>query len=145
MAAVNTNINVVTPKAKEIYHKFLQIVRTDTTAFVGVCLPKDAAVVGAYVIGSAASNAGTTATIDVGTTATANELIASYDVKTAGTGEGYNIVAGAAVGSAFASKLTADTCIYAKYTESGAASSSGGPWTVKLEYVVLGPGESVLS
>lgn len=123
------------PKPRSIQSKFFSIARTDTTASIKAWLPKDSFVVGAYVIGSAASDAGTAATIDVGTTSTSNELIASYDVKTAATGEGFNVVAGAAVGSAFATRRTTDTPIYAKYTESGTASSVGA-WTVRLDYFV---------
>jgi hypothetical protein len=96
-----------------------------------------------YVIGHAASNAVTTATVSVGTTATANELLDAFDVKTAATGEGYNPAGAAAVGTAFMSKRTADTPLYAKYAETGGASSSGGPWFVKIEYFVPGPGEPV--
>ena len=40
-------------------------------------------------------------------------------------------------------KLTADTPIYAKYAETGTASSTGGPWFVKIEYVVPGSGETI--
>lgn len=141
--AATLYVNASYPKPRSCQEKFISIVRTDTTAFVGAWLPKDAVITGMYVIGAAASNAGTTATIDVGTTATSNELLASYDVKTAATGEGYNPAGAAAVGSAFGTKLTADTPVYAKYTESGVASSAGGAWLVKIEYVVVGSGESV--
>ena len=141
--AASSIVSMSYPKPRSCQEKFVKVVRTDTTAFVGAWLPKDAVITGMYVIGHAASNAGTTAVLDIGTTATSNELIASYDVKTAATGEGYNPAGAAAVGTAMATKLTADTPVYAKYTESGAASSSGGPWFVKLEYVVVGSGEDV--
>jgi len=141
--AATSFVSLSYPKVRESLEKVVKIVRTDTTAFVGAWLPKDAVITGMYVVGQAASNAGTTATIDVGTTATANELLASYDVKTAATGEGYNPAGAAAVGSAFMEKLTADTPVYAKYTESGTASSAGGPWFVKIEYSVVGSGETI--
>ena len=131
------------PKPRDVLSKFISISRTDTTAAIKAYLPKGAILVGFYVIGAAASNAGTTATIDVGTTATSNEWVASYDVKTAATGEGYNPVGAAAVGSAMGTPLTADTPVYGKYTESGTASSSGGPWIVKIEYFVTGPNETL--
>jgi hypothetical protein len=116
----------------------------DTTAFVGCTIPKDSILVGMYVIGSAVSNAVTTATVNVGTTATATEWLAAYDVKTAATGEGYNAVGAAAVGSAFCSKLTADTPVYFKYADTGGAGTAGG-WTIKIEYMIPGPGEVVNS
>lgn len=136
-------INLSYPKARTLQTKFIQIARTDTTAAIMAWLPKDAMLVGAFVIGHTASDAATTATLDVGTTSTATELIASYDVKTAATGEGFSAVGAAAVGSAFATRLTADKPVYAKYTESGTASTTGGPWTVCLDYFVPGPGELV--
>ncbi len=131
------------PKPRDILSKFISITRSDTTASIKAYLPKGAILVGFYVIGAAASNAGTSAIIDVGTSATSTELVASYDVKTAATGEGYSAVGAAAVGSAMATPLTVDTPIYGKYTESGTASGAGGPWVVKIEYFVSGPGETL--
>ena len=135
--------NVLTPKAREVLVKFGTIARTDTTAKELFGIPKGAYIVGVYVIGAAVSNAGTSAVIGIGSTTSANEYMASYDVKTAATGEGYNPAGAAAVGSAFATALTADTAVYGKYTESGTASSSGGDWTIKVEYCMTGPGESL--
>lgn len=141
--AATSFVSLSYPKVRESLEKVIKIVRTDTAAFVGAWLPKDAVITGMYVVGHVASNAGSTATIDVGSTATANEFLASYDVKTAATGEGYNPAGAAAVGTAFMSKLTADTPVYAKYTETGTASNTGGPWFVKIEYTVVGPGETI--
>lgn len=132
-----------TPKAREVLSKFISIARTDTTASIMAYLPKDALVVGMWVIGAAASDAATTAVVSVGTTSTSNELVASFDVKTAATGEGFSGVGAAAVGSAMASKLTVDTPIYAKYAETGTASTTGGPWVVRIDYFVTGPNETL--
>lgn len=131
------------PKPRDVLSKFISIARTDTTASIKAYLPKNSVLVGFYVIGSAVSNAGTSAVIDVGNTATSNEWVASYDVKTAATGEGYSPVGAAAVGSAMGTPLTSDNPVYAKYTESGTASSAGGPWIVKIEYFVTGPNETL--
>lgn len=137
--AATLYVNLSYPKPRESYSKFVKLARTDTTAFQAAWLPKDSILVGAYVIGTAVSNAGTSATISLGTTTSANEIISGFDVKTSGVG--YVPVGTTGVGSFFGSKLTADTPVYAKYTESGTASSSGGTWLVKLEYIVPGPGE----
>src|SRR5574343_388768 len=126
--AATSFVSLSYPKPREALEKVVKIVRTDTTAFVGAYLPRDAIITGMYVVGHAASDAGTTAT---------------YDVKTAATGEGYSPAGAAAVGTAFMTKLTADTPVYAKYTESGTASTAGGPWFVKIEYVIPGPGETI--
>lgn len=142
MAATNF-VSLSYPKVRESLEKVVKVLRTDTTAFVGAWLPKDAVITGMYVVGQVASNAGDSASISVGTTATANELLATYDVKTAATGEGYNPAGAAAVGTAFMEKLTADKPVYAKYVEAGTASDAGGPWYVKIEFTVVGPGETI--
>lgn len=132
-----------TPKARNLLHKFVQIARTDTTATIRGYLPKGAIMVNMTVIGAVASDAATTATIGVGSTSSANEYLAAYDVKTAATGEGVNIAGAAAVGSAFATALTADTPLYVKYAETGTASTTGGSWTVGIAYFIPGPGEGI--
>lgn len=141
--AATSQVSMSYPKVRESYEKFIKIVRTDTTAFVAAHLQKDAVITGLYVIGQAASDAGTSADISIGTTATSNEIISAFDVKTAATGEGYNPAGAAAVGTYMCSKLTADTPIYAKYAEAGTASAAGGPWFVKIEYSVVGGGENI--
>ncbi len=141
--AATSKVNMSYPKPRESLEKVVKLVRTDTTAFQGAVLPKDAVITGMYVIGHVASDAATSATISVGTTATANELIDAYDVKTAATGEGYNVAGAAAVGTAMMTKLTTDTPIYAVYAETGTASATGGPWFVKIEYTVVGGGEDI--
>lgn len=135
--------NTLTPKARSLLTKMGTIARTDTTATVLFDLPKDALIAGIYVIGDAASDAGTSATIGIGSSTSANEYMASYDVKTAATGEGYNPAGGAAVGTAMVNKLSADVSVYGKYAETGTASTAGGPWVVKVEYFVTGPGETL--
>lgn len=141
--AATSIVSLSYPKTRDSLEKVVRIVRTDTTAFIGAWLPKDAVITGMYVIGAAASDAGTTANVSVGSTATATEYLAAFDVKTAATGEGYSPAGAAAVGSAFMNKLTADTPVYAKYAETGGASTTGGPWFVKIEYSVVGPGETI--
>lgn len=135
--------NVLTPKARGTLTKVGTLARTDTTAKELFGLPKGAIIIGIYVIGAAASNAGTTATIGIGSTTSANEYMTGYDVKTAATGEGYNVAGGAAVGSAMATPIASDLPVYGIYAESGVASSSGGDWTIKVEYYLAGPGETL--
>src|SRR5687768_5056083 len=110
------------PKPRQVLSKFVQVARTDTTAAIRAYMPKGALLVGMFITGAAASDAATTATIMAGTTSTATEWLAAYDVKTAATGEGFNVPAGAAVGSAFSTALTADSAVYVKYAETGTAS-----------------------
>jgi len=140
--AATSQVSLNYPKVRDSYSKFVKVLFTDTTAFLATVLPKDAIITGLYVIGHAASAAVTSAVIGIGSTSAANEIMASYDVKTAATGEGYNPAGAAAVGTAMATKLTADTPVYAKYTGVG-GSDSGGPWFVKIEYTIPGGGEDI--
>lgn len=130
------------PKARDCLSKFISITRSDTVASVKAWLQKYSVITGLYVIGAVASDATTSASVNIGTTSSATELLSAFDVKTAATGEGYNPAGAAAVGSVMATPLTVDTPIYAKYVFSG-ANSTGGPWTVKIEYFVTGPGETL--
>lgn len=136
----NQVVTTTTPPALEILSKVVQVTRSDTTAFDAFVLPKGAVYAGAYVMGPAVSNAATTAIIDVGTNpGTADELVDSFDVKT--NGKGYFNV-GSAGGTASGTQITADTLYKARYNETGAASSSGGPWLVKVEYYFPQSGNS---
>ena len=136
----NRQTTTVTAPAVDTLVKVVKVERTDTTAFDAFVLPKGCVIAGAYVLGGVASNAATTATIDVGTNpGTADEIVDGFDVIT--NGKGYSAV-GTAAGTAFGSQLTADTKYKARYTETGTASTTGGPWYVKVEYYFPQQGES---
>jgi hypothetical protein len=124
----------VTPYAKDVVLKAFRVSRTDTTASVKCVLPADATIVDVVIYG-AASDAGTTATISVGTTSTANELVNAQDVKTAGGLIRPTSTVGAAFAALENTPLGTDISLYAKYAESGTASSAGGPYTVIVSYV----------
>ncbi len=129
-----------TPPAVELLAKTVQVARTDTTAFDAFVLPKGAVVAGAYVMGTVASDAATTAIVDVGTNpGTSDQIVDSFSVKT--NGVGYHAI-GAAGGSAIGTQLSADTLYKARYAETGTASTTGGPWLVKVEYYYPQPGYS---
>jgi len=133
-------VTSTTPPAVELLAKVIQVARTDTTAFNAFVLPKGVVVAGVYVLGAVASDAATTAIIDVGTNpATADEILDSFSVKT--SGDGY-FAAGAAAGTALGTQLSADTLYKAAYSESGTAATTGGPWLVKVEYYYPQPGYS---
>lgn len=127
-------VSFTSPPAKEMLVKTVQIKRTDTTAFSAFTLPKGAVIAGSYVMGATASDAATTATVSVGSNpGTTNECVAAFSVKT--NGAGY-FAAGATAGTSVGSQLTADTLIKAVYAETGTASTTGGPWLVKVEYYI---------
>lgn len=125
-------VSYTTPPSPEVLSKTVQITRSDTTAFDAFVLPKGAVICGAYIMGNVASNAATTATVDVGSNpGTTNECVAAFSVKTNGVGY---FAAGAQGGTSMGSQLTSDTLIKARYAETGTASTTGGPWLVKVEY-----------
>ena len=123
------------PVSKDVVIKAFQISRTDTTAVMKAQLPADATIVDIQIYG-VASDAGTTATVSVGTNSTATQWINGLDVKTAG--------GKIAIGSAWQSAnlpnfiglpLGTDIQVWAKYAETGTASTTGGAYTVVLFYV----------
>lgn len=126
---------VTTPPAKSVYCKVFQVSRTDTTAKLCVVLPAGSSIIDFDFYGPA-SNAGTTAVINIGSTTTnTNEYILNQNVRVAGKQK---------PDASFSINLpniedqptTADLPIYAKYTETGTASSAGGPWKCLVWYIL---------
>ncbi len=124
-------VSTLSPPAIEVLSKTVQVARTDTTAFDAFSLPKGAVLVGAYVMGTVASDSLTSAIISLGTNpGTSDDVVSAFSVKTSGVGY---FAAGAQAGTKIGTQLTSDTLVKAKYTEVG-ASTTGGPWLVKAEY-----------
>lgn len=137
-------VNLSYPKPRSSQEKLASVTFADTTAREIMVLPKYAVVTGLYVIGAATAAGGTltAATLNLGTTTTATEMVAGFDVFGA-TGEGYHAAGASAVGSFMATPLTEDKHIYAKYIETAGAGATAGSWTVKIEYFVTGAGETL--
>lgn len=127
------NVTSTTPVAVHIMSKVVQVARTDTTPFPAFVLPKGAVYAGAYVIGTVNSNAGTSANIVMGTdpAGAGLEFISGHNAKT--RGNGYYTVDGN-VGAALGQPAATDLLVKAAYAETGTASTTGGPWLVKVEY-----------
>jgi hypothetical protein len=124
----------ITIPSKDIQTKAFDVTRTMTAgtdrAFQ---LPKGARIL-AFILTGVASNAGTTATLSVGTTSgTPVEYVNAVSVLAAGVGDGVQVLKGVA-GAVGQPKLSADTMVYVKYGETGAASSAGS-WTLWVVYV----------
>lgn len=132
-------VNLSYPKPRSSQIKMFEIARTDTVASIKAWLPKDALVVGVYVLGDDASDSGGAATISSGYSPVGTDILASFSVKTQGVGY---FTAGASLETR-PTKLTTDKPVYGSYVEAGAASTTGGPWTVKIEYIVTGNGETI--
>ena len=139
-------VTALTPSAKQVYCKAFQIARTDTTASVKAILPANATIIGISLFSPAVSDAATTATVSIGTTSSANELVNGANVKAAA---GIIALATTAPSTYLQTDTTApstylqtdttalsDFFIYAKYAETGTASTAGGPYTVFISFVV---------
>lgn len=125
MAAIDS----VTKGPKVVVSKTRKIRRTMTTATKLMVLPKGSRIIG-IIFGGVASDAGTTATVSLGTTAGGpTEFLNARDVKTAGTGTG-NFWIGDHNAT---NPVTADTIVYALYAETGTASTAG-LWEVTILY-----------
>jgi hypothetical protein len=126
----------ISPTSKEGSVKIFQLSRTDTTASLKAVLPADSTILG-FLIYGAASNAGTTATISIGSTlASSNEFVNAQDIKTTGG----LVIPTATINSANMPQLEnyplgADIQIFAKYAETGGASTLGGPYKIVIWFV----------
>jgi len=126
-------------KAVQTYRGF--VTRTDTAAKDLFTLPKNARLLFFLVWGKAASDAGTSAVLKLGKKGgTGTEFLAAYDVKTAASGNGMTLpnaqlLMGYDTTLVDTAKQTVDVTVTGTYTESGTASTTGGPWTVELFYV----------
>ena len=130
------------PKPRDGITKFFPIARTDSGTVVGA-LPKDAIVVGAYVVLSGAC-AGTTATISLGYSGTAAAFVNAFNVSTADAG--YHPVTGKAGADLIAgTKLTTDKAVTSTYSAGDSGETTGSLGYIKIEYIVPGSGEGVTS
>lgn len=130
----STGPTVLIPSSKDLVVKVFQVLRTDTTASVKCVLPADASIIGMEIFG-AASDAGTSASISVGTTSTADEIISAQDVKTAGGCIRPTTSWSTNYPNTEPRPLAGDLSLYAKYTEAGTASTAGGPYKIVVYYV----------
>lgn len=124
----------LTPPGKDHLTKTFTLARTDTVADVKAVLPASATIMDFRIYGPA-SNAATTATINLGTTVAATEILNAQDVKTAG-----GLVRPTTSVQSFVPNLepvpwVGDIQIWAKYAETGTASTLGGPWVVMIDYI----------
>lgn len=98
---------------------------SDTNLFV---LPPDATIITLIVSGTVASNAGTSAVIDVGPAGSDTAYLSGFSVVT--DGDGTFIPATQDVVTTGNSAVQ----VVGKYAETGTASTTGGPWTVTVLY-----------
>lgn len=131
------NITVSTYASKDVQVKTVAVARTNTAGTdVAFVLPRFARILG-FVLSGTASDAGTTATLSIGTTSgTPVEYVNAQSVLAAGAGNGVNLLKGV-TGAVGVSLLTADTIVYFKYAETGGASTVGS-WQLSVLYTTGG-------
>lgn len=106
------------------------IARADTAAKTLGTIPPGGIPVGVRWFGGVNSDAGTTAKISVGYT-TGTEFINAVSVAASSTSQTFP-ASGANLGASISD--TDPTTITGLYAETGTASTTGGPWTVIVEY-----------
>ena len=124
------------PKPRELLAKIIPIARTDSST-AKCALPRDAIIVGVYVIQT--SNAVTGAgAYNLGWSGATTGILNAFSLPT--TSVGY-APSGTATGAQVAVKLTQDQQVIGTYTVG--TSTAGGTGYVKIEYFVPGPGEAI--
>lgn len=124
-------ISTVTPAAKDVRVKAFQIARTDTTQVTKAWLPANSSILNVSVRRSVTSD-GETASVSVGYGSTTNNLINALTVKTAGLTFG---TLDTVIAQPESNQPGEDIKITAVYTETGTASTTGGPFVVMIQYV----------
>lgn len=130
------NLKTVTQYAdgttRMVSTKLATIARTDTSAKNLFILPINAQIVDVTIWVGTASNAGTTATVSVGKTGNNTFFINGQDVK--GTSGKIRPTGPSNLFTALSTSAT--TQIVGIYAETGAASNTGGPFVVQVDFVV---------
>jgi len=124
-------VSTITPAAKDVRVKAFQIARTDTVSGTKAWLPANSSILNVSVRRSVTSDA-QTANVSVGVGATTNNLISGLDVKTAGLSFG---TLDTRIALPEGDQPGNDISINAVYTETGTASTTGGPFVVMIQYV----------
>jgi hypothetical protein len=131
-------INLSFPKPRATQTKIFAVARTDSST-EKCWLPKDAVIVGVYVLQMTAAETAA-ATFDVGVGADADGILNDFSMAT--TSVGYT-TGGTATGAVVGTKLTVDSKVSCTYT--AGSSTAGGTGYVKIEYFVAGGNETITS
>jgi len=126
----------ITPAGKSEVIKLMQVTRTDTTNTVKCVLPAQATILSIVMFPSTASNAGTTAAVTI-TVSNNTGVIAtgSGNLLTAGIGTNGGSIVMTGLPNLEPLPLLGDLVIRAQYAETGTASTLGGPFIFRVNYV----------
>lgn len=129
-SATGNIVSYIDPTSTAVVTKRASLARTNTSSTSLFVLPARAIPVDLRIWGGTESNAGTTATVEIGITGTANYFTSTLDVK----GQNGKIPT-TAVANLYV-ELSSATQVVGVYAETGSASSAGGPWWVEIDYYV---------
>lgn len=124
----------ITPVSKDELGKFFQVSRTDTVATLKAAIPAQASVVGVLMYGGVASDAATTATVTL-TISNNTGTISTGVVDVKANGATTALVQMSNLPNLEPLPLVGDLKITAVYAETGGASTTGGPWKFRLDWV----------
>ena len=111
-----------------------QVTRSDTSAVRLFELPAGFVPTALRITSPAISNAGTNARISIGSSGgSGSEFVAQFGVKDS-TGVGQSLPSSAGL---LGSALGTDIMVTGVYAEAGTASTSGGPWTVYVDGLLV--------
>jgi len=130
-----TGPTALIPASKDLFAKVFSVSRTDTVSSTKVVLPAGSSVLEISKNGSSNSDAATTATVSVVISDNTGAISTgtAVDVKTTGATTAH--VQMPNLPNIEPVPLTGDLRITAVYAETGAGSTTGGPWLFKVVYV----------
>lgn len=130
-----TGPTVLLPSSKDIVTKVFSVSRSETTSVLKAVLPADASIIDITRFGSTNSDAATTATVALTIQNNSGTLLSpvATDVKTAGNTTIFVQCPG--LPNLESLPLNGDIRISAQYAETGTASTTGGPWLFRVQYV----------
>lgn len=124
----------ITPAAKNEVGKFFQVTRTDTVAVLKTAIPAQASIIGVTMYGGVASDAATTATLTL-TVSNNTGTISTGTVDVKANGATTALVQMTNLPNIEPLPAQGDIRVTAVYAETGTASTVGGPWKFRLDWV----------
>lgn len=125
----------ISPASKTRVVSYFQLKRTDTVASTKDVLPADASLLSIVLFGAPVSNAGTTATATINVSNNTGVIsTGTVNLLTSPT-SGTVTVGMSALPNIETLPLLGDLTISVVYSETGTASTLGGPWTFEANFV----------
>lgn len=124
----------ITPASKNELSKFFQVTRTDTVATLKAQVPAQGTISSVLIYGSVNSDAATTATVTI-TISNNSGTISTGVVDVKANGATTALVQMSNLPNLEPLPLLGDLRITATYAETGGASTTGGPWKFRLNWV----------